>query len=92
MVIGTDKNSKVLIFLCYDNCIKSVAPGAAPGGSNMAVERTEYKGQPVIILKRNDNDKYPFSFGLSKARLIIEYFEEIKKFVAENDNKTEEKK
>ena len=58
----------------------------------MAVERTEYKGQPVIILKRNDNDKYPFSFGLSKARLIIEYFEEIKKFVAENDNKTEEKK
>ena len=58
----------------------------------MPVERTEYKGQPVIILKRNDNDKYPFSFGLSKARLIIEYFEEIKKFVAENDNKTEEKK
>ena len=58
----------------------------------MAVERTEYKGQPVIVLKRNDNDKYPFSFGLSKARLIIEYFEEIKKFVAENDNKTEEKK
>ena len=58
----------------------------------MAVERTEYKGQPVIILKRNDNDKYPFSFGLSKARLIIEYFEEIKKFVGENDVKTEEKK
>jgi len=66
--------------------------GAAPGGSTMAVERTEYKGQPVIILKRNDNDKYPFSFGLSKARLIIEYFEEIKKFVAEADNKPEEKK
>lgn len=58
----------------------------------MPVERTEYKGQPVIILKRNDADKYPFSFGLSKARLIIEYFEEIKKFVGENDNKTEEKK
>ncbi|MFA6434470.1 MAG: hypothetical protein WCW52_07230 [Elusimicrobiales bacterium] len=58
----------------------------------MAVERTEYKGQPVIILKRNDNDKYPFSFGLSKARLIIEYFEEIKKFVAEHDTAPEEKK
>jgi hypothetical protein len=58
----------------------------------MIVERTEYKGQPVLILKRNENDKYPFSFGLSKARLIIEGFEEIKKFVAENDNKTEEKK
>lgn len=58
----------------------------------MLVERTEYKGQPVLILKRNENDKYPFSFGLSKARLIIEGIEEIKKFVAENDNKTEEKK
>jgi len=58
----------------------------------MIVERTEYKGQPVLILKRNENDKYPFSFGLSKARLIIEGFEEVKKFVAENDNKTEEKK
>jgi len=58
----------------------------------MNVERTEFKGQPVIVLKRNENDKYPFSFGLSKARLIIEGFEEIKKFVAEADNKPEEKK
>ena len=57
----------------------------------MIVERTEYKGQPVLILKRNENDKYPFSFGLSKARLIIECFEEIKKFVAENDKKEEKK-
>ena len=72
--------------------LNAPARKAAPGGSTMPVERTEYKGQPVIILKRNDNDKYPFSFGLSKARLIIEYFEEIKKFVAENDVKTEEKK
>lgn len=72
--------------------LSALPRAAAPGGSIMPVERTEYKGQPVIILKRNDNDKYPFSFGLSKARLIIEYFEEIKKFVAEADNKTEEKK
>ncbi|MDD2805325.1 MAG: hypothetical protein AB7V08_09430 [Elusimicrobiales bacterium] len=57
----------------------------------MIVERTEYKGQPVLILKRNENDKYPFSFGLSKARLIIEGIEDIKKFVAENDNKEEKK-
>jgi hypothetical protein len=68
----------------------------APGGASawrkiMIVERTEYKGQPVLILKRNENDKYPFSFGLSKARLIIEGIEDIKKFVAENDNKEEKK-
>lgn len=48
------------------------------------VERGEYKGKPLIIIKRNEEDKYPFSFGLSKARLILDNIEEIKKFVAEN--------
>ncbi|MBO4556380.1 MAG: hypothetical protein J5706_06430 [Elusimicrobiales bacterium] len=57
----------------------------------MIVEKTEYKGQPVLILKRNENDKYPFSFGLSKARLIIEGIEDIKKFVEEHDNQEEKK-
>jgi hypothetical protein len=50
------------------------------------IERTEYKGKPVLILKRNENDKYPFSFGLSKARLILENLEEIRKFVVENSD------
>ena len=53
------------------------------------VERSEYKGKPVLIMKRDENDKYPFVFGLSKARLILENYEEIKKFVAENSVDTE---
>ena len=57
----------------------------------MIIERTEYKGQPVIILKRNENDRYPFSFGLGKARMILESIEDIKKFVEENDKKEEKK-
>jgi hypothetical protein len=48
------------------------------------IERGEYKGKPLIVIKRNEEDKYPFSFGLSKARLILENIEEIKKFVEEN--------
>lgn len=48
------------------------------------VERGEYKGKPLIILKRNQEDKYPFSFGVSKAKLILDNLEEIKKFVEEN--------
>ncbi|MEM0438092.1 MAG: hypothetical protein QXU54_02210 [Candidatus Micrarchaeia archaeon] len=48
------------------------------------VEYGEYKGNKLIILKRNENDKYPFSFGKGKARLIVENFEKIKKF-AESD-------
>jgi hypothetical protein len=31
------------------------------------------------------NDRYPFTFGMGKARLIIQHFEAIKKFVADND-------
>ncbi|MBN1405115.1 MAG: hypothetical protein JW946_01190 [Candidatus Omnitrophica bacterium] len=49
------------------------------------IERSEFKGKPLIILKRNEDDKYPFSFGLSKARLILENIEDIKKFVEENN-------
>jgi hypothetical protein len=48
------------------------------------VERSEYKGKPILILKRDENDRFPFSFGLSKARLILDNLEEIKKFVEEN--------
>ena len=48
------------------------------------IEKSEFKGKPIIILKRDEEDKYPFSFGLSKARLIIENIEEIKKFVEQN--------
>lgn len=48
------------------------------------VERGEYKGKPLMIIKRSEDDKYPFSFGLSKAKLIVDNIEEIKKFVKEN--------
>ena len=49
------------------------------------VERGEYKGKPLLILKRSEDDKYPFSFGISKAKLILDHIEEIKKFVEENN-------
>jgi hypothetical protein len=32
-------------------------------------------------LTRGEDEKYPFSFGLSKAKLILEHIEDIKKFV-----------
>lgn len=49
------------------------------------IERSEFKGRPVLIMRRDENDKYPFTFGLSKARLILENLEEIKKFVQDNE-------
>lgn len=54
------------------------------GNAGNIVERGEFKGKPLLILKRSEDDKYPFSFGLSKARLILDNLEEIKKFVSEN--------
>ena len=50
------------------------------------IERSEYKGRPLIVIKRNEDDKYPFSFGVSKAKLILNNIEAIRKFVEENDN------
>jgi hypothetical protein len=52
----------------------------------MLYEKSEYKGKPVLVIKRNEEEKFPFSFGLAKAKMILESIEEIKKFVAENDN------
>lgn len=49
------------------------------------IERSEFKGKPILVLKRMGDDPYPFSFGLSKAKLIIENIDEIKKFVEENN-------
>ena len=51
--------------------------------NTMVVERSEFKGKPMLVLKRADDDKFPFSFGQSKAKLIVENIEEIKKFVEE---------
>jgi len=49
------------------------------------VERSDYNGKPILVLRRSEDDKFPFSFGINKAKLIMENLEEIKKFVAENN-------
>jgi len=49
----------------------------------MTVEVEEYNGNPVIAIKRDEDDNYPFRFGLRKAQLILENIDEIKKFVKE---------
>ena len=49
------------------------------------IERSEFKGKPVLVIERDENDKYPFAFGMSKAKMILENIEEIKRFVEEND-------
>lgn len=52
----------------------------------MIVKYTEYNGNPIITLKRNQDERWPFSFGLSKAKRILECYDDIKKFVAEHES------
>jgi hypothetical protein len=47
------------------------------------IEYGEFKGNKLIILKRKEDDTFPFSFGKNKAKLIVENFEAIKKFAEE---------
>jgi hypothetical protein len=51
---------------------------------------SEYKGNPILSLPVAGSTKYPFTFGLNKAKAILEYLDDIKKFVEENDKISEE--
>lgn len=53
---------------------------------DMPVKTGEYKGHPTISLMKDDEDMRPFTFGLGKAKLIIDNIDEIKKFVEENSS------
>lgn len=41
----------------------------------------EYKGNAMLIIRNDANDKFPFNFGLKKARLILAHFDAIEAFV-----------
>lgn len=49
------------------------------------VEESEYKGNAMIVLRRTQEDRYPFQFGLSKAKLIVDAIEDIKKWVEKQE-------
>jgi len=53
------------------------------------VSEAEYEGNPILILKNSEEDKYPFRFGLKKARLMLEHVEDIKEFVKKHSEESE---
>lgn len=46
---------------------------------------TEYKGRPMIVLKTKEDEKFPFQFGLRKARMIVDSMADIIAFVEKHD-------
>jgi hypothetical protein len=51
------------------------------------VTESEFKGNAMIVLKRSEDDRFPFQFGLSKAKLMLEAVEEIRAWVAKTEAK-----
>ena len=49
------------------------------------VSESEFKGNPMIVIKNDEQDQFPFQFGVKKAKLVIENIEAIKKFVEKHD-------
>ena len=47
------------------------------------IEYGEFKGNKMIIIKKKEDDPFPFQFGKNKAKMIVENFEAIKKFAEE---------
>lgn len=41
----------------------------------------EYQGKAMLIIRQSSQDKFPFQFGVRKARLILEHLDAIRKFV-----------
>jgi hypothetical protein len=50
----------------------------------MPAGESEYKGNPMLVLTQGPEDRFPFQFGLKKAKLILEHLDDIKAFVAKH--------
>jgi hypothetical protein len=48
----------------------------------MAPKEELFKGRPVLTL--NPGDKFPYSFGMAKAQMILDNIDAIKAFVERN--------
>ncbi len=53
-----------------------------------SVEIGEYKGRPIITL--NPGDRFPFSFGVNKAKMILAHLDEIRAFVEKYEKQADE--
>ncbi len=49
------------------------------------VSESEFKGNKMIVIKNNEDDQFPFQFGVKKAKLVLENIEAIKAFVNKYD-------
>lgn len=58
--------------------------GRADDAPHALVETGKYKGNPTISFRRTPEDKYPFTMGLAKAKLVLDNIQAIENFVRDN--------
>lgn len=64
--------------------IKEALASAAPKQQdNVTASVGEYNGRPTLTLKRGTG--LPFTFGIAKARMVIEAYEQVKRFAESQD-------
>lgn len=52
----------------------------------MGATEGEYQGKPMLVLTKAPDDKYPFQFGVSKAKLALANWQAIVDFVERHKN------
>ena len=55
------------------------------------IEESEFKGNAMLVLRRNAEDRFPFQFGLSKAQLILDALPQIQAWVTQQEAKAKAK-
>lgn len=69
-----------------DNTAPTSGPGVgSPESSMPAIE--EYKGHPMIVF--NPGARFPFSLGLTKARMALQFIPQLQRFVDTNGKSVE---
>ena len=63
----------------------------ASEGIQIKATRSEYKGRPVLTLTSGANERYPFTFGLQKAKRILAAISSIEAFVREEEANARQK-
>ena len=48
-------------------------------------EISTFKNKPILRLKKTDDDKFPFTFGVNKAKLILANLPAIEEFVDKHE-------
>jgi hypothetical protein len=48
------------------------------------ITEENFKGHPLLVIKKDENDTWPLKIGVKKARLIVASIDDIAEFIEKN--------